>query len=55
MLRKLFKYDFLAIGKTMWLFTILAVVAGIIASCIGIFMNKFFLTIMIFVALCGDR
>ena len=42
MLRKLFKYDFLAIGKTMWLFTILAVVAGIIASCIGIFMNNFY-------------
>jgi len=31
MLRKLFKYDFLAIGKNMWIFTIIAICLAVVA------------------------
>ena len=42
MLRKLFKYDFLAIGKTMWLLTLIAVLITIAGTVSGYFIDDAF-------------
>lgn len=42
MLRKLFKYDFLAIGKTMWLLTLIAVLVTIAGTVSGYFIDDVF-------------
>lgn len=42
MLKKLFKYDFLAIGKTMWLLTLIAVLITIAGTVSGYFIDDAF-------------